>query len=112
VKPLKILTMSFVTGLSGALMSGPVLAITISSVIQIGFIAAILIILGHSILELLIVVALGLGLKNALRNRYVTAFIGVVGGSAMLWFAYGMIKGAHIWASAYHRLQLPLKKRP
>jgi len=96
VKPLKILAMSFVTGLSGALMPGPVLAITISSVIQVGFIAAILIMLGHSILELLMVVALALGLKNVLKNRYVTTFIGVVGGSVMLWFAYGMIKSAYI----------------
>ncbi len=99
MKPLKILVMSFVTGLSGALMPGPVLAITISSVIQVGFIAAILIMLGHSILELLMVVALALGLKNVLKNRYVTTFIGVVGGSVMLWFAYGMIKSAYMGIS-------------
>ena len=41
MKPSKILSMSFVTGLSGALMPGPVLAVTISSVIQMGFIAVI-----------------------------------------------------------------------
>jgi threonine/homoserine/homoserine lactone efflux protein len=92
--------MSFLTGLSGALMPGPVLAVTISAVVQVGFIAAILIILGHSILELLLVVALALGLKNVLRNRFVTGAIGVVGGTALLWFAYGMITSAYSGISA------------
>lgn len=100
MKPLKILSMSFVTGLSGALMPGPVLAITISSVIQVGLIAAVLIMIGHSILELAMVLALALGLKNVLGNRYVTGFIGVVGGAVLLWFSYGMIKSAYLGISA------------
>jgi threonine/homoserine/homoserine lactone efflux protein len=100
LKPLKILSMSFVTGLSGALMPGPVLAITISSVIQMGFIAVIMIMIGHSILELGIVIALALGLKNVLKNKYVTGFIGVIGGLVMLWFSYGMIKSAYLGISA------------
>ena len=100
VKPLKILSMSFVTGLSGALMPGPVLAITISSVIQFGFIAAVLIILGHSILELALVAALALGLKNVLKNKFVTGAVGVIGGSVLLWFAYGMITSAYSGMSA------------
>ena len=76
-------------------MPGPVLAVTISSVVQVGFIAAVLIMLGHSILELMMVVALALGLKNVLKNRFVTGAIGVVGGSVLLWFAYGMITSAY-----------------
>ena len=94
MKPLRILSTSFVTALSGALMPGPVLAITITSVVQVGFIAAVLIILGHSILELAMVAALALGLKNVLKNRFVTGAIGVIGGSVLLWFAYGMITSA------------------
>ena len=100
MKPLKILLTSFVTALSGALMPGPVLAITITSVVQVGFIAAVLIILGHSILELLMVAALALGLKNFLKNRFVTGAIGIVGGSILLWFAYGMITSAYSGISA------------
>lgn len=100
MKPLKIFSTSFVTGLSGALMPGPVLAVTISAVAQIGFIASVLIILGHSILELLMVLSLALGLKNFLRNRYVTSVIGVVGGIVMLWFSYGMLKEAYLGISA------------
>jgi len=87
--------MSFLTGLSGAMMPGPVLAITITSVVQVGFIAAVLIMLGHSILELVLVLALALGLKNVLQNRFVTGTIGVLGGSVLLWFAYGMITSAY-----------------
>jgi len=100
MKPLKILSMSFVTGLSGALMPGPVLAVTISAVVQVGFIAAVLIMLGHSILELMLVAALALGLKNVLRNRFVTGSVGVIGGSVLLWFAYGMITSAYAGMSA------------
>jgi len=100
MKPLKILYTSFATGLSGAVMPGPVLAITISAVLQTGFIAAILIMLGHSLLELLMVIALSLGLKNVLGNRYVTGVIGVLGGMVMLWFSYGMIKSAYLGINA------------
>ena len=100
MKPLKIFSTSLATGLSGALMPGPVLAITITAVLQVGFIAAILIILGHSILELILVVALALGLKNVLKNRFVTGSIGVIGGSVLLWFAYGMITAAWSGISA------------
>ena len=95
MKPLKILSMSFLTGLSGAIMPGPVLAVTISSVVQVGFIAVILIMLGHSILELAMVIALMVGLKNFLKNRFVTGSIGVLGGSVLLFFAYGMITSAY-----------------
>ncbi len=94
MKPLKIFSTSLATGFSGALMPGPVLVITITAVLQVGFIAVILIMLGHSILELLLVAALALGLKNVLRNRFVTGSIGVIGGSVLLWFAYDMITSA------------------
>ena len=100
MKPLKILSMSFLTGFSGALMPGPVLAITIAAVLQVGVIAAVLIMLGHSILELILVIALALGLKNVLKNRFVTGTIGVVGGSVLLFFAYGMITSAYSGISA------------
>ena len=100
MKPLKIFSTSFVTALSGALMPGPVLAVTITSVVQAGFVAAVLIMLGHSILELVLVAALALGLKNVLKNRFVTGAIGVVGGSVLLWFSYGMITSAYSGISA------------
>jgi len=100
MKPLKILSMSFITGFSGAMMPGPVLAITIAAVLEIGFMAAVLIMVGHSILELVLVIALALGLRNVLKNRYVTATIGIVGGSVLLWFAYGMITSAYSGISA------------
>ncbi len=96
MKPLKIFSTSLFVALSGALMPGPVLAITITAVLQVGLIAPVLIILGHSILELALVVALALGLKNVLKNKFVTGAIGVLGGSVLLWFAYGMITTA--WA--------------
>lgn len=100
MKLLKILYTSFMMGFSGAIMPGPLLAIVITSVLQTGFIASILIITGHSVLEMLMVIALSIGLKNALRNRFVTGSIGIVGGIVMLWLSYGMIKSVYLGISA------------
>ena len=100
MKPLKIFSTSLVTALSGALMPGPVLVITVAAVVQVGFVAAPLIVLGHSILELLLVVAMALGLRNVLKSRFVTGAVGVVGGSVLLWFAFGMIASAYAGISA------------
>ncbi|MBD3184729.1 lysine transporter LysE [Candidatus Poribacteria bacterium] len=100
MKPLKILSISFLTGFSGAIMPGSLLAITITSVIQLGFMAAIFLMIGHSLLELILVIALTLGLKNVLQNKYVTGTVGVVGGMVLLWFAYGMLTSAYSGISA------------
>ena len=59
---------SFLVGLSGALMPGPVLTVTISQVASRGFLAGPLIVLGHGILELSLVAAVTLGL-----GRFITA---------------------------------------
>ena len=37
---------------------------------------------------------------NVLKNRFVTGAIGIVGGSVLLWFAYGMITTAYSGISA------------
>ena len=49
---------SFVIALSGALMPGPLLTVTISESARRGFVAGPLLIAGHGLLELALVVAL------------------------------------------------------
>ncbi|WP_049773801.1 LysE family transporter [Halanaerobium hydrogeniformans] len=49
---------SFIIGLSGAMMPGPLLTYVINGSLQKGFIAGPLIITGHAILELILVVLL------------------------------------------------------
>lgn len=85
---------SFILGLSGAMMPGPVLAVTITETLKRGFMAAVFIVLGHSFLELITVILLALGVGVVLNNNIVAGIIGVVGGGILLWMTVGMLKEA------------------
>ncbi len=84
-----IFVTSFTVGLSGALMPGPLLAITISESARRGFWAGPKIILGHGILELVLIVALALGLSRFITSDLVSAVIGLIGGGILL--AMGLV---------------------
>ncbi len=53
---------AMLVGFSGALVPGPMLTLTISSVAEKGFWTSVFIVIGHSILELMIVIAFLLGI--------------------------------------------------
>ena len=63
-----IFTSSFVIALSGALMPGPLLTVTISESTRRGAVAGPLMILGHGILELALILALLAGLAPILKR--------------------------------------------
>ncbi len=48
-----IFSAALVAGFSGAMMPGPMLSVTINSCARRGFKAALLVVLGHAILELI-----------------------------------------------------------
>jgi len=79
-----IFSTSFVVALSGAMMPGPVLALTISGVAKRGFRAAPLIIAGHGLLELALVIALVFGLSRLIDSGFIASMIGIVGGSVLI----------------------------
>lgn len=83
---------SFVIALSGALMPGPVLTVTISESSRRGFWAGPLIIVGHGILELGLVILLLLGLGPYLTKDIVFGIIGVSGSLILIWMALGMFR--------------------
>jgi threonine/homoserine/homoserine lactone efflux protein len=87
-----IFATSFVIALSGALMPGPLLTITLSESARRGFRAGPLIVLGHGILELFLVLLLLLGLAPILKNDQVIGSVGVVGAVVLIWMAVGMIR--------------------
>ena len=89
---LTIFATSFVIALSGALMPGPLLTITLSESARRGFIAGPLIVCGHGILELILVLLLLLGLAPILNNDYVIGSVGLVGAVVLIWMAVGMIR--------------------
>ena len=80
-----IVTTSFVVGLSGALMPGPMLALTIGQTTRYGFWAGPLIVLGHGILELALVIALVFGLSHIIGNPLVLSIVGIIGGLVLIY---------------------------
>jgi threonine/homoserine/homoserine lactone efflux protein len=83
---------AFLMGFSGAMMPGPMLGLTINGSLKKGWIAGPLIVLGHGILELMLVITMTFGLKDLFTNPTVSGAIGLAGGAFLAWMGYGMIK--------------------
>jgi len=83
---------SFVIALSGALMPGPLLTMTISESSRRGLLAGPMMILGHGILELAVVLALLSGFAPFLLRDDVFVFVSLVGGAVLLWLAVSMLR--------------------
>jgi threonine/homoserine/homoserine lactone efflux protein len=83
---------SFIVGLSGALMPGPLLTVTISQSARRGWVVGPLVVLGHGILELSLVVAIVYGLGQLLTRGAVIGTIGIVGGAVLLWMGICMLR--------------------
>ena len=89
-----VFILSFITALSGALMPGPLLTVTIAQTARRGMRASVLLVAGHSLLELVLVVGLWFGLGHILKIRPVIGTITVLGGLMLLWMGWGMIRDA------------------
>jgi threonine/homoserine/homoserine lactone efflux protein len=98
---------SFLVGLSGAMMPGPVLTVTIGETAARlrpdgpgangraqarGALAGPLIVLGHGILEVLLVAGIVLGLGKLLVLGPVIGAIALLGGAVLMWMAWGTFK--------------------
>jgi threonine/homoserine/homoserine lactone efflux protein len=89
-----IFATSFTIALSGALMPGPLLTVTISESARRGFAAGPLLMVGHSILELALVVAICAGLDVYLKAAPVRAATEVIGGFILLYLGVEMFRTA------------------
>lgn len=87
---LTVFISSFLIALSGAMMPGPLLTTTISESSQRGFVAGPLIITGHAILELILVIAILLGLGSFLQQPSVFIVTAFLGAAILLHMAFGM----------------------
>ena len=83
---------SFVIALSGAMMPGPLLTKTIGESSKRGFLAGPLLILGHGLLEFVLVVALFLGLAPWLKGKWTFVAIAFAGSGILVWMAVGMFR--------------------
>ena len=89
-----IFATSFVVGLSGSMMPGPLLALNISEAARRGFWVGPLLIAGHAIVELVVVIALAWGLAEVLGNNLVAGLVGLFGGLFLLWMGFGLLREA------------------
>lgn len=84
---------SFIIALSGALMPGPMLTVTLSESVRRGAMAGPLMILGHGILELFLILALLSGFAAFLHRDDVFIVISILGGTTLFWMAVMMLRG-------------------
>jgi len=87
-----ILLSSFVIALSGAVVPGPVLSVTVTESTKRGFIAGPMIILGHGVLEVALIIIIALGFAEVIHNERILGAVAIVGGAVLLWMAIDMVK--------------------
>ena len=87
-----IFSSSFLIALSGALMPGPLLTVTVSESSQRGAVTGPLVILGHGILELALVLALLSGMAPFFKRDEVFVVIALAGGIILFWMAISMFR--------------------
>jgi len=87
-----IFASSFVIALSGAMMPGTLLTVAISESSKRGVSAGPLLILGHGILEVVLLTALFMGMAPLFKEAWFFIFISIAGGSILLWMAAGMFR--------------------
>ncbi len=82
---------SMIVAFSGALVPGPMLTLVISSVARKGFWTSFFIVVGHSILELIVVIGFFLGILKFLDNPFIAKIIGILGGIFLLYIGIDII---------------------
>ena len=94
---LLLFSMSFIIGLSGALMPGPLLVVTINKSLEGGFRRGGSTVIGHFLLEAPLILLLCLGLGTVLDQDWLKIFIAIIGGAALV------ILGGHTVYSAWKK---------
>ncbi|MGE5390403.1 MAG: LysE family transporter [Deltaproteobacteria bacterium] len=83
---------AFVVAMTGAMIPGPMLTVTVAESARRGFWTGPLIVLGHGILELMLILALLAGLSAYLTRPAVTNVISVAGGVFILYMGFNILK--------------------
>jgi len=83
---------SFIIGFSGAIMPGPMLGVTIEGSLKKGWITGPLVVVGHAILELVLILLLVFGAKEFFSKPLIAGLIGLIGGAFLAWMGIGMIR--------------------
>jgi threonine/homoserine/homoserine lactone efflux protein len=106
---LLIFTTALWVAFSGAIMPGPLLTITIEEAASSGWRAAFFLIVGHAILELVLVICLYYGFASLLADELFIRAVRGLGGLFLLWMGYKMVKGVYTEKTV---LDLEIKASP
>jgi len=87
-----LFTTSFMVALSGAMMPGTLLTVTISESSRRGALVGPLLIAGHGILEIGLLAALLFGLAPLFNQEWFFIFVAFTGGAILLYMAFGMFR--------------------
>ncbi|RJP21361.1 MAG: lysine transporter LysE [Candidatus Abyssobacteria bacterium SURF_5] len=79
-------------GFTGAVMPGPLLAVTVKESISRSKWSALWLSTGHALCELALVIVLAAGLNRFVFNSSVSGFIGLVGGVILIWMGVGALR--------------------
>lgn len=85
---------AFAVGLSGAMSPGPYLTVTITRTLRNGRISALLMLVGHALLEGALLVGFAFGLQRLLTRPAVGTVLAIAGGAVLLWMGSSLLKGA------------------
>ena len=80
--------------MSGALMPGPMLAVTIKESLEQGWPAGFFITTGHAVAEIAILCLFALGLSTVIQLQWITAVVGIIGGLVLFIMGSDMLMGA------------------
>lgn len=100
---------SFAAALSGAVVPGPVFGITVTESLRRGFVAGPLIVLGHLLVEVVILFLVFLGLGSVLGSELVQLAIGYIGGLMLMVMGGFLVKSSrniHVDAGSEKSLRL------
>lgn len=85
---------AFLIGLTGAAMPGPMLSVTLERTARYGWFAGPIIVLGHALLELVLIVAIIFGFGHILSSQTFTGLFGIFGGAFLFWMGFGVVRDA------------------
>jgi threonine/homoserine/homoserine lactone efflux protein len=90
---LRLAAAAFVIALTGAMAPGPFLTVTVTETARHGRRAALLLLVGHALLEAALLVGFAFGLQGVLRLPAVSIALAVIGGAFLLWMGGDLMSG-------------------
>ncbi len=83
-----------VIALSGAMAPGPYLTLTITRTVRVGARSALLMLVGHALLEAALIAGLAFGLQAFLTQPGVSRALALAGGAFLLWMGFDLLQSS------------------